>query len=162
MKKQKIKKKKNYGYNIYTWEEVAKEGKEKGANIQFTSPGPDSISTINYTSGTTGNPKGAKVCHNSIILNTDVIEMLGLFLKDSDIYISFLPLAHIMETLIIAVLVSRGIRIGFYNGNAKTLIEDAQILRPTCMCGVPRIFQRVYDAIKDKIKKLSPLKKKNI
>ena len=150
----------NLGFNIYTWEEVAKEGKEKGANIQFTSPGPDSISTINYTSGTTGNPKGAKVCHNSIILNTDVIEMLGLFLKDSDIYISFLPLAHIMETLIIAVLVSRGIRIGFYNGNAKTLIEDAQILRPTCMCGVPRIFQRVYDAIKDKIKKLSPLKKK--
>ena len=50
-----------------------------------------------------------------------------------------------MGTLIIAVLVSRGIRIGFYNGNAKTLIEEAQILRPTCLCGVPRIFQRVYD-----------------
>jgi len=49
----------NLGFIIYTWEEVAKEGKEKGANIQFTSPGSDSIITINYTSGTTGNPKGA-------------------------------------------------------------------------------------------------------
>ena len=151
---------KKLNINILTWDEVAKEGKEKGQNLTFTLPGPDSISTINYTSGTTGNPKGAKVPHNSIILNTDVIEMLGLYLRDSDIYLSFLPLAHIMETLIIAVLVSRGIRIGFYNGNAKTLIEDAQILQPTCMCGVPRIFQRVYDAINDKLKKRSNLIKK--
>ena len=92
------------GLTIYTWDQVAKEGEEKGKNVEFHSPGPDTISTINYTSGTTGNPKGAKVPHNSIILNTDVIEMLGLYLKEeSDIYLSFLPLAHIMETLIMAV-----------------------------------------------------------
>ena len=141
-------------FNILTWDEVEKEGKEKGKDLNLELPSPDSISTINYTSGTTGNPKGAKVSHNSIILNTDVIEMLGLFLKEeSDIYLSFLPLAHIMETLIMAVLVSRGIPIGFYNGNAKTLLEDAKILHPTCMCGVPRIFQRDYDGINDKLKK---------
>ena len=63
--------------------------------------------------------------------------MLGLYLDiETDIYLSFLPLAHIMETLIMAVLVSRGIPLGFYNGDAKKLIEDAQILCPTCMCGV--------------------------
>ena len=62
--------------------------------------------------------------------------MLGLYLREeSDIYLSFLPLAHIMETLIMSVLVSRGIPIGFYNGDAKKLMEDAQILRPTAMCG---------------------------
>ena len=81
--------------------------------------------------------------------------MLGLYLDiETDIYLSFLPLAHIMETLIMAVLVSRGIPFGFYNGDAKKLIEDAQILRPTCMCGVPRIAQRIYDAINDKLKKM--------
>lgn len=68
-------------FNILSWEDVAKEGEEKGKDIELHLPGPDTISTINYTSGTTGNPKGAKVSHNSIILNTDVIEMLGLYLR---------------------------------------------------------------------------------
>lgn len=144
---------KKLGFNIFTFEEVEKNGEDQGKDVEFHTPGPDTISTINYTSGTTGNPKGAKVSHNSIILNTDVIEMLGLYLRDSDIYLSFLPLAHIMETLIMAVLVSRGIRIGFYNGDAKKLLDDAKILKPTCMCGVPRIFQRVFDGAQDKLKK---------
>ena len=152
---------KQLDFNIFTWEQVENEGKTKGKNINLNLPGPDSISTINYTSGTTGNPKGVKVSHNSVIVNTDVIEMLGLFLKEeSDIYLSFLPLAHIMETLIMAVLVSRGIPIGFYNGDAKTLTEDAQILHPTCMCGVPRIFQRIYDGINQTLDKMSPIIKK--
>ena len=148
---------KKQGFNIFTFEEVEKTGEDQGKDVEFHTPGPDTISTINYTSGTTGNPKGAKVSHNSIILNTDVIEMLGLYLKDSDIYLSFLPLAHIMETLIMAVLVSRGIRYGFYCGDHKKLLEDAQILKPTAMCGVPRIFQRVYDGAQAKLSQKSPM-----
>lgn len=148
-------------FNIYTWEEIAKEGEEKGKDIEFHSPEPDSISTINYTSGTTGTPKGVKVSHNSVILNTDVIEMLGLYLKeDSDIYLSFLPLAHIMETLIMSVLVSRGISIGFYSGDARKLLDDAVILRPTTMCGVPRIFQRIYEGTLGQVKKLPSILQK--
>ena len=148
-------------FNIYTWEEIAKEGEEKGKDIEFHSPEPDSISTINYTSGTTGTPKGVKVSHNSVILNTDVIEMLGLYLKeDSDIYLSFLPLAHIMETLIMSVLVSRGISIGFYSGDARKLLDDAVILRPTTMCGVPRIFQRIYEGTLEQVKKLPSILQK--
>ena len=149
---------KKLGFNIYTFDEITQAGEDQGRDIEFHTPGPDTISTINYTSGTTGNPKGAKVTHNSIILNTDVIEMLGLYLKEeTDIYLSFLPLAHIMETLIMAVLVARGIRIGFYNGDAKRLMEDAQILKPTCMCGVPRIYQRVFDGAQAKLKEMSPI-----
>ena len=152
------KKKKKLGINIFSFDDIVKNGEEKGKDVEFHTPGPDTISTINYTSGTTGNPKGAKVSHNSIILNTDVIEMLGLYLReDSDIYLSFLPLAHIMETLIMAVLVSRGIRIGFYNGDAKKLLEDAKILKPTCMCGVPRIYQRIFDGAQAKLKQMSPI-----
>ena len=73
-------------------------GKHK--DLELTLPTPDSISIIIYTSGTESNPKGAKIIHNSIILNTDVVEMIGLVLKpELDIYLSFLPLGHIMETL---------------------------------------------------------------
>ena len=146
------------GFNIFTFEDVERTGEEQGRDVEFHTPGPDTISTINYTSGTTGNPKGAKVSHNSIILNTDVIEMLGFYLVvENDIYLSFLPLAHIMETLIMGVLVSRGIRIGFYSGDHKKLLEDAQILKPTAMCGVPRIFQRVYDGAQAKLSEKSPI-----
>ena len=149
---------KKLGFNIFSFDYIEKTGEDKGKDVEFHTPGPDTISTINYTSGTTGNPKGAKVSHNSIILNTDVIEMLGLYLKEeSDSYLSFLPLAHIMETLIMGVLVSRGIPIGFYNGDAKKLLEDAQIMKPTCMCGVPRIFQRIYDGAQNKLKEMSPI-----
>ena len=147
---------KNLGLNIYSWDEVAQKGNDEGQNIDLKKPNANTISTINYTSGTTGNPKGAKIKHSSIILDTDVVEMFGLYLRQSDdIYLSFLPYAHIMETLIIAVLVSRGIRIGIYNGNAGKIIEDAQILHPTVVCSVPRIFQRIYDSINSKLRKKS-------
>ena len=151
------------GFKIYTWDQIEREGKEKGKDLKFHSPGPETINSINYSSGTIGYPKGAKITHNSILLNTDVIEMIGLYLKaESDIYISFLPLGHIMETLVMAVLVSRGIPIGFYNGNISNLFQDMQILHPTCMCGVPRIFTRIYEIIKNMVIKLPIFKQELI
>lgn len=143
----------NLGMNVYRWEEIVEKGKTDGQNVVLTKPSPESISTINYTSGTTGRPKGAKINHRSIILNTDVIEMLGLYPQTSDVYLSFLPYAHIMETLILGVLLSRGVQIGIFNGNALKLVEDFQILHPTATCAVPKIFQRIYDAINAKLNK---------
>lgn len=141
------------GFKIYTWDEVYEKGKQEGQNLELKKPGPDDISTINYTSGTTGLPKGVKVSHKNIILNTDVIEVIGLYPTPKDVYLSYLPYAHIMETLIITVVFSRGARFGIYNGNAAKLQEDFEILRPTAICAVPRIFQRIYDGINAELKK---------
>ena len=141
------------GFVIYTWDEVYKKGKQEGQNLELKKPGPDDISTINYTSGTTGLPKGVKISHKNIILNTDVIEVIGLYPTPKDVYLSYLPYAHIMETLIITVVFSRGARFGIYNGNAAKLQEDFEILRPTAICAVPRIFQRIYDGINAQLKK---------
>ena len=73
-----------------------------------------------------------------------------------------MPYAHIMETLIITYGFNHGVPIGIYNGNAKKLVEDMQILKPTALCAVPKIFQRIYDGINSKVDSLSPIKKKNI
>ena len=83
-------------------------GKEKGSNINLTKPKPEDISIINYTSGTTGLPKGVKVSHNSIVVNTDLIEVIGLYPTPNDIYLSYLPYAHIMVKLIITIVFNHG------------------------------------------------------
>ena len=135
------------GLNIYSWDEIVKIGKDEGKHIILKNAKPDDICEINYTSGTTGYPKGVKITHNSITVGTDVGELIGLNATTKDLYISYLPYAHIMETLIITYAFNHGVPIGIYNGSASKLIEDIQILKPTALCAVPRIFQRIYDAI---------------
>ena len=148
------------GFTIYRWDDIVQIGKEKGANIKLKKPEPEDICIINYTSGTTGLPKGVKVSHNSIVVNTDVIEVIGLYPTPNDIYLSYLPYAHIMETLIITVVFNHGVQVGIYNGNAGKLQEDFEILKPTAICAVPRIFQRIYEGINSKVKKESSIKRK--
>ena len=140
------------GFNIFTWEEVVEKGKEEGQNLTLKKPKADDITIINYTSGTTGLPKGVKVSHRNIVVNTDVIEVIGLYPTTNDVYLSYLPYAHIMETLIITVVLNHGVQVGIYNGNAANLEEDFKLLRPTAICAVPRIFQRIYDGINAKLK----------
>jgi long-chain acyl-CoA synthetase len=139
------------GLNVYSWEEIVEKGKNEGKNIKLNNAKPDDICEINYTSGTTGHPKGVKVTHKNIVVGTDVGELIGLNATPNDLYISYLPYAHIMETLIITYAFNHGVPVGIYNGNAAKLVEDIQILKPTALCAVPRIFQRIYDAIIKKV-----------
>ena len=148
------------GFNIYTWEQIVEKGRAEGQNLVLKKPKPDDINIINYTSGTTGLPKGVKVTHRNVVVNTDVIEVIGLYPTHDDIYLSYLPYAHIMETLIITVVFNHGARVGIYNGDAGKLPEDFQILKPTAICAVPRIFQRIYNGINDKLKTKSKLSRK--
>ena len=150
---------KKLGLNIYTWEEIVEKGKNAG-NIVLNKAKPDDICIINYTSGTTGYPKGVKLTHKNIVVGTDVGELIGLNATNKDLYLSFLPYAHIMETLIITYAFNHGVPIGIYNGNAKLLLEDIQILKPTAICAVPKIFQRIYDSIKNKVNSLPLIKRR--
>ena len=68
-------------------------------------------------------------------------------LTSTDVHISYLPLAHMMERLAEAQLMLVGARIGFFRGDVKTLLNDIQELKPTIFVSVPRLLNRIYDKV---------------
>ena len=147
------------GMNVYMYEDILRKGKEV-VDVHLQPAKPETICTICYTSGTTGKPKGAMVSHKALLSEVNIMEAVDLEIKDDDVYLSFLPLAHIMERLILALLISYGREIGFYSGSTIRLMEDAGILKPTLMASVPRVFQRVYEGINQKVDKLNAIERK--
>ena len=69
-------------------------------------------------------------------------------LYESDVYISYLPLAHVMERSLYSCMLYYGARVGVYSGNNHKLVEDMSCLEPTIFVSVPRIFNKMYDKIK--------------
>uniref|UniRef100_A0A672QTQ7 Long-chain-fatty-acid--CoA ligase n=1 Tax=Sinocyclocheilus grahami TaxID=75366 RepID=A0A672QTQ7_SINGR len=113
-------------------------------------PGPDDLSIVCFTSGTTGNPKGVMLTHGNVVADfagflkvTDKV----IFPNKDDVLISFLPLAHMFERLIEAVVICHGGRIGFFQGDIRLLPDDMKALRPTIFPVVPRLLNRMYDKI---------------
>ena len=148
---------KSLGINIYTFDEIVEKGKNEGNNIILDPAKPETICTICYTSGTTGFPKGAMVTHAALESTINCMDHTGFEYFENDIYLSFLPYAHIMETLIFALIMTHGRTFALYSGNPRKLTEDAQILKPTIMTSVPRIFQRVYEGIEKELSKQSKI-----
>ena len=68
------------------------------------------------------------------------------FVKE-DIHISYLPLAHVMERAIFALLTGLGARAGFYQGDTLKLLDDVGELKPTMFVSVPRLYNRIYDKV---------------
>lgn len=116
--------------------------------VPMSPPSPDDIATINYTSGTTGNPKGVVLSHRNAHAGTcTTLVLLGS--SDQQVICSFLPLAHIYQRLGEHQALSTGSAIGYFHGNIAELVEDLQALRPTMFSGVPRLYNRFGSKIKE-------------
>ncbi|KAM0069966.1 putative long-chain-fatty-acid--CoA ligase [Helianthus debilis subsp. tardiflorus] len=72
-------------------------------------------------------------------------------LNANDVYLSFLPLAHIFDRLIEECFFNHGASIGFWRGDIKMLSEDIGELKPTIFCVVPRVLERIYSGLQQKI-----------
>lgn len=121
----------------------------------------DDLATIIYTSGTTGKPKGVMLSHHNIIYNA--YASLITFkegLDSTDIFLSFLPLSHTFErTAGYYMAMMAGAAVG-YARSIPQLAEDMRIIRPTVLASVPRIYERIYNAIHEKLEAGPPLRHK--
>jgi len=110
----------------------------------------DEIFSIIYTSGNMGTPKGVMLSHKNIISQVkDTTKLFKLSDKD-DIALSFLPLAHIFERMVMTFYLSRGISIYFVD-DVKNVGNLLKVVHPTVMTIVPRLLEKVYKKIKQKV-----------
>ena len=107
------------------------------------------VFTISYTSGTTGGSKGVMLTNaNFLSAITNIMQMADLFsFTHDDVYISYLPLAHVFDRLGIHSLLSKGGSIGFFGGIITKITDDLILLRPTIFPSVPRLLNKVYDRV---------------
>ncbi|CAF0765414.1 unnamed protein product [Didymodactylos carnosus] len=140
--------------NIQSLDHVMTEGKK---NIRSChKPDPDSIASFIFTSGTTGEPKIAMLSHANILAtikaSIDRRRRANLESTCEDRHCSFLPMAHLYERLILCDAFLQGSQVAFCPQPEK-LFEYYQVIKPTRICMVPRILNKVYDAIYAEVNK---------
>ncbi|KAI9336701.1 hypothetical protein BDR26DRAFT_864401, partial [Obelidium mucronatum] len=130
---------------LYSLAQVESIGAE--SRIPFTPAKPSDLCCISYTSGTTGEPKGAMLTHENILSLIKHASDNGFDFNEKDVYISYLPLAHVYEKGMFVAITACGGSVGFYRGDVSLLIEDIGTLKPTIFCSVPRLLNRIHDKI---------------
>jgi len=158
--------------DVHTLGDVHKMGDEAYDEETFDEwldeTGVDDLATLIYTSGTTGQPKGVKLTHRNF--RSSVNQSRKRFgprpdkdddlptIDETDRVVSFLPLAHSFERMTSFLLYGSGATVA-YAESPDTLRDDFAEVKPTTGTSVPRVYEKVYDAIREQASS-SPVKKK--
>lgn len=119
---------------------------------------PKDIATLIYTSGTTGEPKGAVLTHANFDAAMEIHHERLRMLDETDTSVSFLPLSHIFEKAWTYFCLVSGIRVAV-NEDPRQITDALRELRPTCLCSVPRFWEKAFNAVQEKMAALPWLKR---
>jgi long-chain acyl-CoA synthetase len=106
----------------------------------------DDVATIVYTSGTTGPPKGCMLTHGNLCSDIDGIDQRLKITPGDDVLYVFLPLAHVLTRIVQLFAVDAGGEMAYWRRDPKKIVEDVQIIKPTYLPSVPRIFEKIHTA----------------
>jgi len=131
---------------------------QKGRELEQKDPGlidrmaaettPDDLATIIYTSGTTGEPKGVMLTHANLISN--LIDSCGhLSIGEDDVVLSVLPLSHVFERQAMYMYLHHGMAV-YFAESLQTVAPNMREVRPTLLVGVPRMFEKIYQRIRER------------
>lgn len=148
-----------------TYKELLKQGQDELKNnpdtfeLTINSQASNENASIIYTSGTTGEPKGALITQYAFVT---MLENVQLFIKGgfgpSDRTLTFLPLSHVLGRCDSMLPLIFGWEMVFAESIDK-IVENIALVKPTVMLAVPRIFEKIYAKIKEKIDHEGPVQK---
>jgi len=149
--------------NCKNWNEVLELGadtsnqdvvEDRKASIQ-----PEDLATLIYTSGTTGRPKGVMLSHGNVVSNAKASAGRLPIDKGNARCLSFLPVCHIYERMMIYLYMYDGVSI-YYAESMEKITDNLKEASPHVMTAVPRLLEKVYDSILSKGSALTGLKNK--
>ncbi|KAH9400419.1 hypothetical protein TYRP_001984, partial [Tyrophagus putrescentiae] len=142
----------SHGMKVLTVQEVETLGKSKP--MQAQKPKPADLAIVCFTSGTTDVPKGVMLSHGNVIANVSAVmyQMMEYTIRQDDVLMSYLPLAHMFERCCENALFMVGGSVVFFSGDVKVLSDDMKIAKPTLLPAVPRLLTRIYCKIQDSVK----------
>lgn len=139
------------GVTVYAYEDLFTHSREQGI-LPLELPSGENVATLCFTSGTMGRPKGVILTHGQFAAVL-VGHVQGLFFQRgvnmhcNHCYLSYLPLAHVLEKKVVSLVIMHGARVPVYSGNPATLLDDIRLAQPTIFATVPRILMRIDDKI---------------
>ena len=138
------------------WSDFIRLGDDAGKEIEdkvealTAAAEPDDIATLVYTSGTTGEPKGAILTHHNYTAALEAHKERLTMVTPADVSMAFLPLSHIFEKGFTYFCLVVGAKVAV-NRDPHVIQDTIKQVRPTCMCAVPRFWEKVYTAVQEKI-----------
>ena len=144
------------------WKEILELGKDDSnqheVDTKMAIVKTDDVATLIYTSGTTGRPKGVMLSHRNLVSNVLDSEKRVPFENGKSTALSFLPVCHVFERMILYLYQYCGVEIYFAESIEK-MSENLKEVKPNVMTAVPRLYEKVYEKIVAKGSELTGIKK---